>query len=108
MEDLANKKCVTYEGGTLPIKGDKINPYLEQVKYWKVIDEHHIVKRFKFPDFVKALELVNKVAEIAEKEGHHPNITFTLGKVEIKLYTHTIDGLSENDFILARKIDLIK
>ncbi len=72
---------------------------------WRDVDEHHIVKVFNFIDFKTALAFVNKVGDIAEAEGHHPDIFLTWGKVEIKLYTHSINGLSENDFIMAELIE---
>ena len=108
MEDLAQKKCIPCEGEVDALKGDQLQTYLEKIDDWQVIDEHHIVKLIKFPDFKTALEFVNKVGEIAEQEGHHPDLSLSWGKVEITLFTHAIDGLSENDFILARKIDLIE
>ncbi|MBS3127380.1 4a-hydroxytetrahydrobiopterin dehydratase [Candidatus Woesearchaeota archaeon] len=107
MKDLATKKCVPCEGGIPPLKGKKLQEYLSQVSKWNVVEEHHLTKKFKFKDFKTALKFVNKVGELAEQEGHHPNISFTWGKVEITLFTHAINGLSENDFILARKIDLL-
>ncbi len=72
-----------------------------------MIEEHHLSKTYKFPNFVKALEFVNKVGSIAEQEGHHPNIFLTWGKVRIETWTHKIDGLTESDFILSAKIDEI-
>jgi len=107
MEDLENKKCVPCEGGIKSLKGDKLRLYIEQISNWQIIEDHHIIKKFKFPDFKKALDFVNKVGELAEQENHHPDILLGWGKVEITLFTHAIDGLSENDFIVAKKIDLI-
>ena len=75
---------------------------------WNVVEEHHLLKSFKFPDFRNALEFVNRVGAIAEEQGHHPVITFTWGKVEITIYTHKINGLTESDFILAAKIDTLR
>lgn len=107
-DDLTKKKCEPCEGGVPPMKEDEIKENLAKVDNWKVIDNHHLIKDYKFKDFKSALEFVNKVGEIAENEGHHPNISFTWGKVQIKTYTHDINGLSINDFILAAKIDQIK
>jgi 4a-hydroxytetrahydrobiopterin dehydratase len=70
-----------------------------------VVDEHHLVREFRFPDFKQALAFVNDVGEIAEAEGHHPNILLTWGKAEITIWTHRVDGLTESDFILAAKIN---
>lgn len=107
MSELAAKKCVPCKGGVPPLKGEALQALQKQVKDWDVVEEHHLLKTFKFPDFRKALDFVNRVGEIAEQEGHHPVITFTWGKVEIKIYTHKINGLTESDFILAAKIDAL-
>jgi 4a-hydroxytetrahydrobiopterin dehydratase len=77
----------------------------KQVAEWQVVNEHHIVRQFKFPDFKQALAFVNRVGELAEAQGHHPDILLTWGKAEITLWTHKIDGLTESDFIMAAKID---
>jgi len=107
MKNLEDKKCVPCEGGVQPLKDNKLNDYIEQIDNWQVIDEHHIIKKFKFPNFKSALNFVNKVGDLAEQENHHPDLLLGWGKVEITLFTHAINGLSENDFILAKKIDLI-
>ena len=103
--DLDSKHCVPCEGGVVALTGDSLKPYLTKIQGWSVIEEHHIVKTFTFRDFISALDFVNRVGRIAEGEGHHPDIYLTWGKVEIKIFTHAIKGLSENDFILAAKID---
>ncbi len=77
----------------------------KQVQEWEVVDGHHLKRRFKFKNFAEALVFVNRVGAIAEREGHHPDISFGWGYVEITLFTHAVKGLSENDFILAAKID---
>ena len=107
MKNLEDKRCVPCEGDVQPLKGNKLNDYIKQIDNWQVIDEHHIIKKIKFPNFKLALNFVNKVGELAEEENHHPNLLLEWGKVEITLFTHAINGLSENDFILAKKIDLI-
>src|SRR5579863_1759677 len=104
-EQLADKKCVPCRGGVPPLKGEELEALHANVPQWNVIDQHHIVRTFTFPDFKQALEFVNRVGEIAEQQGHHPDILLTWGKVEITLWTHKIDGLSESDFIMAAKID---
>ncbi|MEK6764601.1 MAG: 4a-hydroxytetrahydrobiopterin dehydratase [Planctomycetes bacterium RIFCSPHIGHO2_02_FULL_40_12] len=104
---LARKECIPCKGGVPPLKGEELEQLKEQVDGWDVIDEHHITKTYKFPNFVKALAFVNKVGEIAEEQGHHPDIFLTWGKAGIKTWTHKIDGLTESDFILAAKIDEI-
>jgi 4a-hydroxytetrahydrobiopterin dehydratase len=105
MSQLAAKTCVPCKGGVPPLKGSELHALEGQVDGWKVINEHHLVKTYTFPDFVRALAFVNRVGDLAEEQGHHPDIFLTWGKVEIKIWTHKIDGLTESDFILAAKID---
>ncbi len=105
MSELASKTCVPCRGGVPPIKGEELRSFRSQLPGWEAVNEHHIVKKFKFPNFRKALEFVNRVGEVAEDQGHHPDIYLAWGKVEIKTWTHAIDGLTENDFIMAAKID---
>lgn len=104
--DLTSQKCGPCEGGTKPLTAEEAKTYLEEVKNWKLEDNGtKIERKFKFKDFKEALDFVNKVGEIAESEGHHPDIELGYGKVEIELSTHAIDGLSVNDFIIAAKIN---
>ncbi len=105
MRDLASKTCVPCRGGVPPLKGQELASLAKQVDGWEVVNEHHITKTLKFPDFRKALEFTNRVGELAEEQGHHPDIYLTWGKVGITTWTHKIDGLTESDFILAAKID---
>ncbi len=106
MTDLTQKKCVPCEGGTVPLQEAQIQEYLSQLKTaWGVIEQKKIRKEFKFKDFKEALNFVNQVGELAEQENHHPDISLAWGKVVIELSTHAINGLSENDFILAAKIE---
>ena len=107
MSDLASKHCVPCRGGVPPLKGEDLQKLSTQVSNWKVVDEHHITKTFIFPDFKAALDFVNRVGTIAEEEGHHPDMTLTWGRVDVKTYTHKIEGLTESDFILAAKIDRV-
>lgn len=105
-EKLADKKCVPCEGGVDPLKGQDLKELAEQISDdWNVVDEHHLVKTYSFDDFKQALDFTNRVGEIAEEQGHHPNICLTWGKVEVKIWTHKVDGLTENDFIFAAKAD---
>ena len=89
------------------MKGKELQQILQQVPQWKAIDEHHITRTFTFPDFKQALDFVNRVGEIAEQQGHHPDILLTWGKAGITLWTHKIDGLTQSDFIMAAKIDKV-
>ena len=107
MSELASKNCVPCRGGVPPLKGQELASLQKQVPGWNVIEERHITKTFKFPNFRKALEFVNRVGELAEQQGHHPDIFLTWGKVEITLWTHAINGLTESDFIMAAKIDQV-
>ena len=105
MSSLASKTCVPCHGGVPPLTGPQLDELSKQVDGWRVIEEHHIAKSFLFPDFKTALEFVNRVGEIAEQQGHHPDIYLAWGKVDITVWTHKINGLTESDFILAAKID---
>jgi 4a-hydroxytetrahydrobiopterin dehydratase len=108
VEDLATKKCMACEGGVIPLNRTEAEVLLEQVNGWRLSEnEKTITKYFAFKDFAQALSFVNAVGAIAEEEGHHPDIELSWGKVKVSLTTHAIKGLSENDFILAAKIDRI-
>ena len=87
------------------MKGEELASLQKQVPGWSVREEHHIRKTFQFPDFRQALSFVNRVGEVAEEQGHHPDILLAWGKAEITIWTHKINGLTESDFILAAKID---
>jgi 4a-hydroxytetrahydrobiopterin dehydratase len=102
---LAAKHCVPCRGGVPALKGEQLQPLEAQLSGWEVVEEHHLQKTYTFPDFRQALAFVNRVGEIAESEGHHPDIYLTWGRVAIKIWTHKVDGLTESDFILAAKID---
>ena len=105
MSDLTQKTCVPCRGGVPPLKGDELLTFSNQLKGWQVLDEHHLNKVYPFPDFRTALDFVVKVGELAEEQGHHPDILLSWGKTEITIWTHKINGLTESDFILAAKID---
>lgn len=106
MSNLLSKKCIPCSIGTPPLNEEEVKKHHKSLKEgWKIIDSKRIEKTYRFKDFVEALEFTNKVGELAEEEGHHPNIHLSWGRVVIKLWTHKIDGLHENDFILAAKID---
>jgi 4a-hydroxytetrahydrobiopterin dehydratase len=107
-EQLADKTCVPCRGGVPPLKGEALQELLKNVPQWTVVNEHHLTRAFKFPDFRQALDFVNKVGELAEEQGHHPDILLAWGKAEITLWTHKIDGLTESDFIMAAKIDRVR
>lgn len=107
--DLTQKKCVPCEGGIPPYDENKIKDYLTVLKTkWEVVDNKKLKKEFKFKDFKEAMTFVNKVADIAEEENHHPDISIYYSKVVIELWTHKIGGLHENDFIMASKIERLE
>jgi 4a-hydroxytetrahydrobiopterin dehydratase len=106
--DLSKKTCVPCRGGVPPLKGKEISTLLAQLNEgWEVIEEHHLEKTYPFKDFKRALDFTNLVGEIAEAEGHHPDIYLSYGKVKLNIWTHKIDGLTESDFILAAKCDTL-
>ena len=105
MSELAERQCVPCRGGVPPLQGDELKALAAQLSGWEVIDGHHLQRTYKFKDFREALAFVNRVGELAEEQGHHPDICFGWGKAEISIWTHKIDGLTESDFVLAAKID---
>jgi len=86
-----------------PLKGEELQALHEQVNDWQLVNDHHIVKEFHFPSFRKSLNFTNRIAELAEDEGHHPEIHLSFKKVTLEMWTHKIDGLTESDFIFAAK-----
>ena len=103
---LTEKKCVPCEGGVPPLTQEQIQPYLAEVTGWAVSEDgRKIKKEFRFKDFREAMAFVNRVAELAESEGHHPDISIAYNRVVLELSTHAVGGLTENDFILAAKIN---
>jgi 4a-hydroxytetrahydrobiopterin dehydratase len=107
MSDLAGLKCIPCRGGVPPMRPDEYVPLLNQLSGWEVIQNHHLQKHYAFPDFVSALGFVNRIGELAEREGHHPDLLLAWGRVGVQIWTHKLDGLSEADFILAAKIDAL-
>jgi len=108
MSELSSKQCVPCRGGVPPLQPDEITPLLGQLSGWEVVNHHHLKKSYRFSDFKESLSFVNRVGEVAEEQGHHPDICFGWGSAEITIWTHKIDGLTESDFILAAKIDELK
>ena len=105
--ELTQKKCVPCKGDVPALKGDALKPYIAQVPLWSVVAEHHLERTIKFPDFVTALAYVNRIGALAEAEGHHPDLGLAWGRVDVKIFTHKVDGLTLSDFILAAKIDAL-
>ena len=102
---LADQKCVPCMGGTPPLTATQIAPLQAQLDGWTVEQNKKLEKSYRFKNFVQAVEFVNALTEIAEREGHHPDLYVRWGEVRVYLWTHKIDGLTESDFIMAAKID---
>ena len=103
---LSQKHCVPCSGGVPPLQSDEIQRLSAELDHeWRVVDGHHLERKLSFPDFVSALAFTNRLGELAEAEGHHPDILLAWGRVVVTIWTHKIDGLSESDFVLAAKID---
>ena len=109
MSDLLNKKCVPCEGGVVPFDISEIHKYQKKIDGWNIIKNqkniYSLEKKIIFKNFVESQNFVNEIGRISEEEGHHPDISFGWGYAKINITTHAIEGLSENDFILAAKID---
>ena len=103
--ELAEQDCVPCKGDVPPLAAEQIRPLLGQLQGWKAESNHHLTKSYKFPDFMSALAFTNRVGELAEDQGHHPDIHLSWGSVRLEIWTHSIDGLSESDFVLAAKCD---
>ncbi len=104
MPNLTQKRCVPCEGNTPKLQAEEIYKFLKEVSGWQE-EKEKIHKTFQFKNFLEAMKFVNQMADLAEEEGHHPDFSVHYNKVEVSLWTHAIGGLSENDFILAAKID---
>jgi len=105
---LVEKHCVPCEAGTKPLSTGEAKELLKQVVGWALgEDGKWLIKQFKFSDFAEAMNFAKKITPVAEREGHHPDVHISYGKVVVELSTHAIKGLSENDFILAAKIDAL-
>ena len=105
MTELATRNCVPCRGDTPPLKGEELDGLRRQVPDWEVVEEHHLKRAFKFKNFREYLGIVNRVGELAEEQGHHPDISFGWGYAEVTVFTHKIDGLTESDFVFAAKVD---
>ena len=103
--DLAQKKCVPCEGGREAFSAEDVHVYLLDTPLWQAVDDKKITREFKFKDFIAAINFVNAIADIAEEEGHHPDLHIFYNRVIVELTTHAVKGLTENDFIMAAKIN---
>jgi len=102
---LAEKQCIPCRGGVPPLAGKELENLATQLSGWTVSSGHHLEKNYRFPDFRTALAFVNRAGEVAEEQGHHPELGLGWGHVDVRIWTHKIDGLTESDFILAAKLD---
>jgi 4a-hydroxytetrahydrobiopterin dehydratase len=106
MSELAEKQCVPCRGGVPPLRGEELERLRAQLHPdWRVVDEHHLERTFRFPDFRQALDFTSRVGELAEEQDHHPDLHLAWGKVVVQIWTHKIDGLTESDFVFAAKTD---
>ena len=106
--DLASRDCVPCRGGMPPLAGEELDELSRQLGGgWEVVAGHHLEKEFTFDDFRQALDFTNKVGELAESVGHHPDIFLTWGRCRVTIWTHKIDGLAEADFVFAAKVDAL-
>jgi 4a-hydroxytetrahydrobiopterin dehydratase len=109
MSELAEKECVPCKGGVPPLKQRELTELLDKLgEGWRVVDEHHLEKEYRFKDFRTALAFINRIGELAETQGHHPDIYISWGKVKLAIWTHKINGLTESDFIFAAKADIME
>jgi 4a-hydroxytetrahydrobiopterin dehydratase len=106
--DLASMRCVPCRGGVAPLAPEEIASYLGDLgNDWRVVEDHHLEKEYRFRDFREALDFTNRVGELAENVGHHPDIALSWGRVTLTVWTHKIDGLHEADFVFAAKADTV-
>ncbi len=104
--DLAAKDCVPCKGGVPPLRGEELLRLQAELGHgWQVVDEHHLEKEYRFKNFREALSFTNRVGEVAEAQGHHPDLYLAWGRVRVTLWTHKIDGLTESDFVFAAKTE---
>jgi 4a-hydroxytetrahydrobiopterin dehydratase len=105
-EDLASRSCVPCTGDVSPLAGAELDALAAQLDGdWTVVESHHLEREFRFGNFVDALAFTNRVGALAEEQAHHPDIHLTWGKVRVEIWTHTIDGLTESDFVWAAKCE---
>jgi len=111
LSELARKRCVPCRGGVPPLRGAALTDLLDQLggpaSGWRVVDEHHLEKEYRFSNFADALAYVNRVGAMAEEQQHHPDLFLAWGKLRVAIWTHKIDGLTESDFVFAAKCDAL-
>lgn len=104
---LSQQLCIPCQGDALSLSGEELKAQSALLPFWTLVNEHHLERRFVFPDFAQAMVFANKVATIAERSHHHPELLITWGAVTVRWWTHKIKGVHQNDFIMAAKTDLL-
>jgi 4a-hydroxytetrahydrobiopterin dehydratase len=111
LSDLASRRCVPCKGGVPPLRGAALRALHDQLGGdaggWRIVDEHHLEKEFRFANFADALAFVNRVGAMADEQDHHPDVLLSWGRARLTIWTHTIDGLTESDFVFAAKADAL-
>jgi 4a-hydroxytetrahydrobiopterin dehydratase len=105
VKDLADRECVPCRGGVPPLSGERVEALLREVPGWAAPGGRHLERRYRVEDFAAALALANRIGEMAERQRHHPELCLGWGYVQVKVWTHKIDGLTESDFVFAAKCD---
>lgn len=105
---LAQQQCIPCRGGVPPLEGEALDALAKELGAdWRVVDGHHLEKEYRFPNFVTALDFVNRVGGMAEEQNHHPDLFLAWGRVVVRIWTHKIDGLTESDFVFAAKAETL-
>lgn len=109
ISELALRECIPCKGGVPPLKGAELQKLYSLLGGdWRVVDEHHLEKEFRFKNFRQALDFTNRIGELAEQVNHHPDLCLGWGRTQVTLWTHKIGGLSETDFVFAAKVDALQ
>lgn len=104
---LSEKKCAACAEATQPMPADQAGQLLAELQGWTIVENHHLEKEWRFKNFLQALDFTNRIGQVAEDEGHHPDIFLTWGRVKVTIYTHKVNGLTESDFVLAARLDIL-
>ncbi len=108
MSELASRQCTPCKSGVPPLDANEAVPLLSQLEDdWEVVNQHHLARSYKFKNFAQALEFVNRIGQMAEEQGHHPDLYLAWGKTRVEIWTHKINGLHEADFVFAAKCDTL-
>ncbi len=106
MSDFSEKNCIPCKGGIPSLKGECLSVLMKEINDdWNLVEDHHLEREFKFPNFKEAWDYLNRVSEMSEEQDHHPDLELSWGRVKVTIWTHKIDGLTESDFVFAAKCD---